>query len=138
MIQKQFAARAAEILKEDRSVIGLAVAGSWLTDEMDEFSDLDLILVTAKKIAGNKSDMLSYASRLGQLLTGFTGEHAGEPRVLICLYDNPLLHVDIKFLTTEEFQTRIETPVILLDNDLQLHQAINRHPLSFLTRIING
>jgi predicted nucleotidyltransferase len=45
MIQRQFAERAKEVLITDENVIGLAVAGSWLTNEMDVFSDLDLILV---------------------------------------------------------------------------------------------
>ena len=46
MIQQQFAERAKQILATNQQVIGLAVAGSWLTNEMDEFSDLDLVLVT--------------------------------------------------------------------------------------------
>ena len=50
MIQQQFAEQAAQILKDDPIVIGLAVAGSWLTNELDEFSDLDLIIVTAEKM----------------------------------------------------------------------------------------
>jgi hypothetical protein len=125
MIQEQFAQRAIAILKTDKSVIGLAVGGSWLTSEIDEFSDLDLILVTTEKIAGDKNKMLAYAQRLGTLLTGFTGEHVGEPRLLICLYDNPLLHVDIKFLLLEEFYSRIENPVILLDTDGQLEKVIS-------------
>ena len=124
MIQTEFAENAVKILNKDKSVIGLAVAGSWLTNEIDEFSDLDLILVTTEKISGDKTKMIGYAKRLGNFLTGFTGEHVGEPRVLICLYDNPLLHVDIKFLTLEEFHTRIETPVILLDTDGQLKNAL--------------
>jgi GNAT superfamily N-acetyltransferase len=68
--------------------------------------------------------MLGYANSLGDFLSGFTGEHVGEPRVLICLYDNPLLHVDIKFVTLDEFHTRIETPVVLLDKDGQLEETI--------------
>jgi len=125
MTQKAFADRATEILKSDKNVIGLAVAGSWLTNEIDEFSDLDLIVVTQTKISGDKQKMLDYANRFGQLLSGFTGEHVGEPRVLICLYDNPLLHVDIKFLILEEFYQRIETPHILLDTDGQLESVLN-------------
>jgi hypothetical protein len=92
---------------------------------MDEFSDLDLILVTQDKISADKDKMLGYAKRLGDLLSGFTGEHVGEPRVLICLYDNPLLHVDIKFVTLEEFHIRIETPSILLDKGSRLQQALD-------------
>lgn len=124
MIQREFANKAKTIVEPDDNVIGLAVAGSWLTNEIDEFSDLDLILVTKQKISHDKNLMLDYAKRLGDFLSGFTGEHVGEPRVLICMYDNPLLHVDIKFLTLDEFHSRIETPTLLIDKDGQLEKAI--------------
>jgi len=123
MIQQQFAKRAAELLKKDPNVIGLAVAGSWITNEIDPHSDLDLILVTREQVAG-KPGMLAYAGRFGQLLNAFTGEHVGEPRLLICLYDDPLLHVDIKFLTLPEFHARIEDPHLLLDPEGALAAVI--------------
>jgi predicted nucleotidyltransferase len=125
MIQKEFADKVVEIVKADTNVIGLAVAGSWITDEMDEFSDVDLILITKKKIAGDKEKMLDYARNLGDFISGFTGEHVGEPRLLVCLYDCPLLHVDIKFITLPEFYDRIENPVILFERDNQLTDVIN-------------
>ena len=125
-IQSQFAHNVVEVIRDEENVIGLAVAGSWLTNEIDEFSDLDLILVTKEKISGNKSQMLEYARRFGHFLSGFTGEHVGEPRMLICLFDNPLLHVDIKFVTLEEFSQRIETPVILLDKAGQLKNILEQ------------
>lgn len=125
MMQKAFASKVAEIVKKDTNVVGLAVAGSWITDELDEYSDLDLILITKKKIAGDKERMLDYAKSFGEFISGFTGEHVGEPRVLICLYDNPLLHVDIKFLTLPEFHTRIENPVLLFERNNQLTDIIN-------------
>jgi predicted nucleotidyltransferase len=131
MIQTEFAHRAKKTLETDENVIGLAVAGSWLTNEIDEFSDLDLILVTKVRVSDDKSKMIAYAKQLGNFLSGFTGEHVGEPRVLICLYDNPLLHVDIKFLTLAEFHSRIETPTILLDNDKQLQTALNNSTAKF-------
>lgn len=118
-------------MQTNDAVIGLAVAGSWLSDELDEFSDVDLILVTKEKIAGDRDRMLPYARRIGPLLSGFTGEHVGEPRLLICLYEAPLLHVDIKFLTLEEFRHRIETPVILLDRDGQLQAVLEETEASF-------
>jgi len=80
--------------------------------------------VTKQKISHDKILMLDYAKRLGNFLSGFTGEHVGEPRVLICLYDKPLLHVDIKFVTLDEFHSRIETPVLLIDKNGQLEKAI--------------
>jgi hypothetical protein len=131
MIQREFADKAKSILEPDDNVIGLAVSGSWLTNEIDEFSDLDLILVTRQNISSDKNLMLDYAKRLGNFLSGFTGEHVGEPRVLICLYDNPLLHVDIKFMTLDEFHSHIETPTLLIDKNGQLERAINNSQPKF-------
>ncbi len=126
MIQKEFAEKVTAIVQKDPEVLGLAVAGSWIDNEMDEFSDLDLVLVTKEKTGGDKEKMLAYARSLGNLISGFTGEHVGEPRLLICLYDNPLLHVDIKFLTLPELQDRVEDPVVLFERDQQLSEVISR------------
>jgi hypothetical protein len=57
-------------------------------------------------------DRHAIAASLGHLLAAFTGEHVGEPRVLICLYDNPLLHVDLKFVSLEDVCLRVEDPVV--------------------------
>ena len=124
MMQKEFADKVAEIVKDDNNVIGLAAAGSFITNELDEFSDVDLILITKKKVSDDKEKMLDYARNFGDFISGFTGEHVGEPRLLVCLYDNPLLHVDIKFLTLPEFYNRIENPVILFERDNQLTDVI--------------
>ena len=121
--QAKFVENVREVLKNDKTVIGVTVGGSWLANEIDKYSDVDLIVVTKEKISDSKVKMLSYAARLGSLLSGFTGEHVGEPRLLICLYDNPLLHVDIKFLTLEEVLPRVETPAIILDTDSLLKHA---------------
>jgi hypothetical protein len=126
MVQEKFAWNAAGILKDDDNTIGLAVGGSWLSNEIDEFSDLDLVLVTREKISDDKNKMLEYANCFGKLLSAFTGEHVGETRLLICLYDNPLLHVDIKFVTAEEFHHRVETPALLLDKEGQLQKILEQ------------
>ncbi|WP_028979870.1 aminoglycoside 6-adenylyltransferase [Sporocytophaga myxococcoides] len=131
MIQKDFAIKAKQVLESDENVIGLAAAGSWITNDIDEFSDLDLILVTKEKISQDKNRMIDYAKCIGDFISGFTGEHVGEPRLLICLYKNPLLHVDIKFLTLEEFNYRIETPTLLLDKEGLLENAINSSIVKF-------
>ena len=124
MMQKDFAERVVALVKEDIDVIGLAAAGSWISNDMDEYSDLDLILITETKIAGDKEKMLAYAKSFGDFISGFTGEHVGDPRVLICLYDNPLLHVDIKFLTLPEFYQRVENPSILFERDNALSNVL--------------
>ncbi|MBS1513321.1 MAG: nucleotidyltransferase domain-containing protein [Bacteroidetes bacterium] len=125
MKQKDFAYHVVELIQQDKSVIGLAAAGSWITDEIDQYSDLDLVLVTKNKIGGNKQKMLQYANSFGKLLSAFTGEHVGEPRLLICMYDKPLLHVDIKFVTAEEFHDRVEDPVVLFERGKKLTDIIH-------------
>lgn len=62
MIQKQFAENVAQVLKDDKTIIGLAVAGSWLTDEIDEWSDFDLVIVTHANLNADKAKMLTLFS----------------------------------------------------------------------------
>jgi hypothetical protein len=131
MIQQQFVNNVLKIIKKDENIIGLAVGGSWLTNELDEYSDLDLTLVTNEKVSDDPAKMLKYAASFGRLLSGFTGEHVGEPRLLICLYDEPLLHVDIKFLTPPEFYFRIESPVILHDTGGQLEDILSNTDVKY-------
>lgn len=120
-----FAERVTAGIKNDPNVLGLAAGGSYIKQALDEFSDLDLVLVTRERVAPDVDKMNHYARSFGNLLHGFTGEHVGEARLLICLYDDPLLHVDIKFLTIDEFHERIENPVILFDRDGALADVLN-------------
>lgn len=131
MILFDFAEKAKEIFEKDANVIGLAVGGSWLQNGIDEYSDLDLLLVTRERISGDKEKMLDYAKQAGSLLSGFTGEHVGEPRLLICLYENQLLHVDIKFLTLEELVPRVETPHILFDKTGEIRKVFDNSEAVF-------
>ena len=119
-----FINNAIAVLQESPDMIGLAVAGSWITNETDAFSDLDLVLVSTTKIADDSNQMKAIANQLGTVLSAFTGEHVGEPRLLICLYDKPLLHVDIKFLTPDKFHHRVENPVVVWERNNQLTAII--------------
>jgi hypothetical protein len=130
-IQQTFIEKATRIAREESSIIGLAAGGSWITGEIDEFSDVDLVLFTRDRLGGDKKRMIEVANFFGVLLNAFTGEHVGEPRLLICLYDDPLLHVDIKFLVTEEFKSRVEDPVVLFDRHGELQRILDTTAASF-------
>ncbi len=94
---------------------------------MDEFSDLDLVIAVEPAVY---SDVMAgrhtIAASLGHLLAAFTGEHVGEPRLLICLYNDPLLHVDLKFVLLEDVAQRVEDPVVLWQRDGRLAEALTR------------
>jgi predicted nucleotidyltransferase len=108
----EFLRRAIEILENDLRVARVAVGGSHLAGTMDEFSDLDLIVgVRAEHFDDVMGERRAIAAMLGPLLSSFTGEHVGEPRLLICLYGPELLHVDLKFVSVAEGEPVGEDPV---------------------------
>ncbi len=101
-------------LRADDRVVGVAVGGSFLSGSMDEYSDLDLVIaVEPARVDSIMADRHDIAAALGPLLAAFTGEHVGEPRVLICLFGPPLIHVDLKFMSLTDVADRVETPVVL-------------------------
>lgn len=124
MVQQLFARHVVSLIQNDPEVLGIAAAGSWIGNNLDEFSDLDLVVVTKEKISDDKNRMISFAQRFGHLLSSFTGEHVSEPRLLICLYADPFLHVDFKFLTANEFNVMIEKPMILFDRNGLLEKIL--------------
>lgn len=121
----RFLARASERLQEDERLIGLAIGGSYLTSSMDEFSDLDLVIAVEPAVVDAVlAERRVIAERLGPLLAAFTGEHVGEPRLLICLYDSALLHVDLKFVSLSDAAIRIEDPAIVWERERRFSRAL--------------
>jgi len=105
-------------VRDDPRIAGLLLAGSSATGEMDEFSDIDTVIVSTDEshpalLAGAQE----LAASLGPLLAAFTGEHVGEPRLLIALYGPPLLHVDFKFVGLSDLAVRVEDGVIAWERD---------------------
>jgi hypothetical protein len=105
-------------LQADARISGILGAGSLITGRMDEYSDLDLVLaVEPEAFDSIKAERMEIAGSLGPLLSGFTGEHVGEPRLIICLYGPPALHVDLKFVSLLDLAKRVEEPVVLWARD---------------------
>lgn len=113
-------------VESDPRFCALLSGGSLLHGGFDEHSDLDLIVVV------NDTDYDSvmaerriFAQSCGDLLAAFTGEHVGEPRLLICLYAPDAIHVDLKFVTKDTFSKLIECPHILWSNDPSIEAVIS-------------
>ncbi|MBC8143663.1 MAG: aminoglycoside 6-adenylyltransferase [Armatimonadetes bacterium] len=121
----QFVGRAVSLFRADSRFVGAGVGGSWLTNTMDRFSDVDLVIVVEpESFCEVISERTAIATKLGSCLAAFTGEHVGEPRLLICLYDSPLLHVDLKFVTLPDLTHRVEDPVVLWEREGRMSQVI--------------
>ncbi|MGE5398254.1 MAG: nucleotidyltransferase domain-containing protein [Chitinophagales bacterium] len=111
----------------DSRIMGLAAGGSFINGDMDEFSDIDLVLVVNPDFLEQvMNERIDIATTLGNLLSAFTGEHVGEPRLLICLYGPPLLHVDLKFVSLEDIDHRVENPIILWEREKAVSERLNR------------
>lgn len=131
---KDFVKNAVDILKADPRVVGVTLGGSYITDEMDEYSDVDLVI--AIKPASHKAVMderMEIAEKLGTLLAAFTGEHVGEPRLIICLYGPELLHVDLKFISIDDIAHRVEDPHILWQKNSCISAAFKTEAAKFPT-----
>lgn len=120
-----FLQSAVDLLKQDSRVVALAAGGSYLNQSIDEFSDLDLVVaIEPAAYQSVLSERSEIAASLGPLLAAFTGEHVGEPRLLICLYGPPLLHVDLKFISLADAAARVEDPAVLWERDGRLTAAL--------------
>jgi hypothetical protein len=142
-LHQDFLTRLIAAMREDTRFIALLGCGSMIHGGFDIWSDLDFtVVVEEADYADVMATRETFAASLGGLLSAFTGEHVGESRLLICLYGQPLLHVDFKFLRLLDLRHLVEKPIILWsDRPIEhvLEQAEiawpNRSPEWFETRV---
>ena len=118
------------VLRRDTRIIGVALGGSYIRREkMDEFSGLDFTLVIADEAYDEVfAERFEIAERLGTLLASFPGEHIHRPELLICMYDEPLMHVDLEFITTDMLRYRFENPVVVHQQGSVITDALDKLP----------
>lgn len=104
----------AERLARDHRFDALLAGGSIVHGGFDAYSDLDLVLVVNQQAYREVMiDRRQIAKQFGDMLAAFTGEHVGEPRLLICLYGPELLHVDLKFVRLADLTELVERPLVV-------------------------
>lgn len=131
-MHSSFIDNAIDTLKQDNRILGVAVGGSYIYKEMDEYSDIDLVIaVEANYYEVVMKERFEIINRLGKVLSAFTGEHVGEPRLVICLYGPPLLHIDFKFVSIEDIEERVEDPVILWERDAAISNRLKLKQAKF-------
>jgi len=106
--------RLLERASADERLLGITLGGSAASGLADEHSDLDLVLVCRDDDhPALLATLPALARDIGPLLSAFTGEHVGEPRLLIALYGPPLLHVDLKLVARRDLAARVEDGLLL-------------------------
>jgi hypothetical protein len=115
---REIAAAVADAVRGDPRMLGVTIGGSAVVGAMDEFSDADFVIVCGDDAhADVLAEAPDFAARIGPLLAAFTGEHVGEPRLLIALYGPPLLHVDLKFVARSDLASRVEDGLLVWERD---------------------
>ena len=129
---QNFLLHAMPLLQADHRIVGVAGGGSYITGSMDAYSDIDLVIAVEPEdyvqVMDKKFDV---AEKLGHLLSAFTGEHVGEPRLLVCLYGPLLLHVDLKFVSLDDIARRVEDPAILWERDGRITEKLKTQDAKF-------
>jgi len=114
----EFVERVRSVVQRDRRLTALLAGGSYIHGGLDRHSDLDFVVVAEEESYGEvMASRKEIATRVGDLLAAFSGEHVGEPRLLICLYGPPLIHVDLKFVTASSLDRLVERPAVLFSRD---------------------
>ncbi|WP_204563863.1 nucleotidyltransferase domain-containing protein, partial [Citrobacter cronae] len=113
-LHRSFAEQLKLKFQSDSRIHSLLAGGSIVHGGFDKYSDLDFVVVVDPLYYNEiMAQRRALAGTLGHLLHAFTGEHVGEPRLLICLYGPELLHVDLKFITLDMLTQRVEEPAVL-------------------------
>jgi len=126
--QKTRLIAACRVGEAEPDVIGMAIAGSFVEGTPDSYSDLDLRVVVKdgsfERLFHRRED---FARACGPLIAAFTGEHVGEPHLLITLYDD-LIHVDYLFVDLAEAPTRNggRAVQVMWQRDPRVTEALSR------------
>ncbi len=133
-IHKQFISNTIDVFSKDKRIVGILAGGSLITGDMDEFSDIDFVIVSTNEnydeIMAERFDIVR---SLGNVIAVFTGEHVGEPRLLVCLYEQNTLHVDFKFVKLDDVHKRIEDPVVLWQQGNLVDEQMKKSSAHFPT-----
>lgn len=117
-LHQKFIKRVRDGVARDPRLAALLAGGSYVHGGLDDHSDLDFVIVVQDESYSEvMASRLEFAARLGELLAAFTGEHVGEPRLLICLYGPTLVHVDLKFVKSSDLTRLVERPAVLFARD---------------------
>lgn len=101
-------------LSQDERIMAIGASGSYASDTMDEYSDLDLVVaIEPEHFSEVMAQRANIIDRVEGKISDFTGEHVGEPRLVIALFQPNLLHVDFKFVALPDTAERVDDVKVL-------------------------
>ena len=119
------------VLSQDPRICGIGCSGSYASDSMDQYSDLDFVIAIEPEY--HSEVMVQRFEILNQfegLLAAFTGEHVGEPRLIVSLFGGrEPVHVDFKFVSLPDAAVRVDDTQVLWQRESCLSDVFaNKEP----------
>ena len=119
--QQLFINKAIPVFKKDKRILGVALGGAYARGTMDEYSDLEFMIVVEPSVFSEVlSEKEKIAENIGNLLAAFSATHIHRPDLLICMYGDPLVHVDLNFQPLDAIGDRMVDPVIQYEQGTKL------------------
>jgi len=76
---KLFLDKIIAVLKSNEDVLGVAATGSYITEELYEFSDIDLVIaVKDESYEEIMNQRINIVNNFGEIFLAFSGDHVGE------------------------------------------------------------
>lgn len=106
----------ADSFSQDTRIEGIGVSGSYASDSMDKYSDLDLVIaISPTHFEEVMSSRFELINKIEGKVAAFTGEHVGEPRLIIALFKPHAIHVDFKFVSLPDAAVRVDDTKVIWD-----------------------
>lgn len=107
-----------EVFSKDTRILGIGASGSYASNSMDKYSDLDLVIaVTPEEFENVMNERFEIIDRIEGKVAAFTGEHVGEPRLVITLFEPNALHIDFKFVALPDAASRVDDTKVVWERD---------------------
>ena len=121
---------------QDPRVLGISASGSYASDTMDKYSDLDLVFAIDpayyNEVMIERFDLIN---QIDGYISGFTGEHVGEPRLIIAIFGAifgpDLIHVDFKFVDLPSAAQRVDDTKVLWESGTLMSDIYNNTAFSY-------
>lgn len=111
---KQLLDQIIHVFQQDPRIVGIGASGSYASDSLDKYSDLDLVIaIDPEQFEAVMNDRFMLIDKIDGKLAAFTGEHVGEPRLIIALYAPDTIHVDFKFVSLPDAAIRVDDTKVL-------------------------
>ena len=114
------------VLSADKRIDAIGASGSFARNNMDQYSDLDLVIaIEPAFVDAMMAERFELVNAVPGYIQGFTGEHVGEPRLIIALYELPnsnpsLVHVDFKFVSLTDAAQRVDNTQVIWERSSSL------------------